>query len=172
MKRTVFLSILLLCSCGGKPAQEAEKLAAPAEKMGIRAPKFTLKSVDGKVVKLEDFRGKVVLLDFWATWCGPCRMSTSLIKKIDAKMKGKDFAVLSIAVDEDHGEVLPYLEDEEVEYITLYADDAVQMNYRIRAIPTFFFLDKKGNIAKKYEGFNPAFEKLWENDINALIRQS
>ena len=169
MKSILFLTALMLFSCGGKPAQEPPRSSSRA-KPGIPAPGFTLQSIEGKSVNLEDFRGKVVLLDFWATWCGPCRMTTPILKKLNEKLKGRDFAILSISVDETRSDVPPFIKKENIPYTILYADDAVQMNYRIRAIPTFFLIDKKGMVAEKYEGFNPAFEQTWENEINALLK--
>ncbi len=165
MKRFLPFVALFLFACGGSSAenQSAARLNQPA-------PPFSLLSVDGKTIKLEDYKGKVVLLDFWATWCPPCRMSTPVLKKLYDKMKSPKFEVISISLDEEHKAVPPFVKKEAIKYPVAYADSDIQTIYRVRAIPTFILIDKKGIIAKIYQGFDPAMGAEWENQINQLIK--
>ncbi|OGR86451.1 MAG: hypothetical protein A3A86_06450 [Elusimicrobia bacterium RIFCSPLOWO2_01_FULL_60_11] len=166
MKRFAPLLALFLFSCGGNPP---ENEAAGAARLGQAAPGFSLRSLDEKSHRLSDFKGKVVLLDFWATWCPPCRASTPALGRLHRKMAGKDFAILSISVDDAAAAVRPFLEKEKVEYLTLMADSDIQSVYRVRAIPTFVLIDARGFIAKIYQGFAPEMEVEWEKQINRLL---
>lgn len=167
MKQIVPLLALFLFSCGGNPPEN--EAAAGTARLGQAAPEFSLNSMDGKTHRLSDFRGKVVLLDFWATWCPPCRASTPALGRLHKKMAGKNFAILSISVDNNPNPVKPYLEKEKVKYLTLMADENIQAAYRVRAIPTFILVNPIGEIAKIYQGFSPDMESEWEKQINHLL---
>ena len=166
MRSILFFTALMLFSCGGKPSEDAPIRV----RMGNEAPGFTLESIEGKKVSLEDFKGKVVLLDFWATWCPPCRMSTPVLKRLQEKMKGKDFQILSISVDEEKELVPLYIHKEKVKFPVLYVDMETEAHYLIRSLPTFFLLDKKGVVAKAYQGFDPVLELEWMRQIELLLK--
>ena len=168
MKTTIAFLAFFLVSCGGNPSEN--QAALTKAKIGEKAPLFSLQSTDGKSFKLEDYKGKVVLLDFWATWCGPCRYSTPAVVRLNEKMKGKKFQVLSISVDENHADVPPFLKNENVTYPTLYADPEVAYRYRVNSIPQFVIIDKNGIISKMYQGFAPSLESEWESQINRLLK--
>src|SRR6185295_18043309 len=97
-------------------------------------------------------------------------MSTPALVRLNQKMKGKDFAILSISVDDDPEPVPAFLKKEKVEYTVLYADREVSMNYRVSAIPTFYLIDKKGLLFKAYSGYAPSMEQDWEQEINTLLK--
>ena len=164
----IFLSVMILAACGTKPSGDSASAGSKA-KAGAPAPDFTLQSTEGKTVKLADLKGKVVLLDFWATWCPPCRVSTPALVRLNEKFKGKDLAVIGINLDEDHSEVAPYLQKEKIVHQVLYGTGDVESNYKVRSIPTFYILDPNGLIVKHYEGYHPDFEKEWETEINSLL---
>lgn len=136
-----------------------------------KATEFTLFNTDGDTVKLSDYKGKVVFLDFWASWCPPCRMSIPAIKSLHEKMQDKsDVVILGLNVGEGADTVKSFLEKEGIEYTVLYADNAVSKKYKISGIPAFFIIDKNGNIAKKYSGYYPGMDIQWEKDINDLLK--
>ncbi|MBI3012884.1 MAG: TlpA family protein disulfide reductase [Elusimicrobia bacterium] len=145
--------------------------AAPKAKTGNPAPSFQLQSLNGKKVLLDDFKGKVVLLDFWATWCPPCRVSTPYLVQLNQRYQGKDLAILAISLDDSREPVLPFIKKEKVRHLVLYGDEAIQRDYQIRSIPTFFLIDKKGLIHRRYDGFHPALGSEWEKEINSLLSQ-
>ncbi len=168
MKHSLPLLALFLFSCGSNPSEN--QAASKTARMNQDAPLFSLQSTKGKTINLVDYKGKVVLLDFWATWCPPCRMSTPAVKKLYEKMKGNDFEVLSISLDEEREAVPPFIQREAIGYPVLYADDSIQAVYRVRAIPTFVLIDKNGVISKIYQGFDPSMEAEWERQISTLLK--
>lgn len=114
---------------------------------------FNLKSIDGKEIKLSDFKGKVVVLDFWATWCAPCRKGIPDLIDIQ-KNYGKDVQVIGITVDENPMQVVPpFVKEFKINYPILIGTDEVYQKYgNINAIPTMFIIDRKGRIVNKHIG--------------------
>lgn len=138
--------------------------------IGAPAPNFSLETTTGAKMTLSDFKGKVVLLDFWATWCPPCRFSIPALIKLHEKYKNKNFVILGINVDEYRKPVLSFVKKQKIEYLVLYGGrEKVEWDYRIRAIPSFFLLDGSGKIVKIYSGFYPGLEKEWEKEIDHLL---
>ena len=164
----IFLSVVILAACGTKPEGDSASAASKARD-GAPAPDFTLQSTDGKTVKLADLKGKVVLLDFWATWCPPCRVSTPALVRLNEKFKGKNLTVIGINLDEDTSKVVPYIQKAKIKHPVLYGNGEVESNYKIRSIPTFYLLNPNGVVVKHYEGYHPDFEKEWETEINSLL---
>jgi peroxiredoxin len=127
----VLLLSFVLVSCSGKPEQTVDA-AGPkgASKASKAAPNFTLKDADGRNVSLSDYKGKVVLLNFWATWCGPCKLEIPWFVEFEQKYKDRGFAVLGVSMDEDGWEVVkPYLAKTKVNYRILLGNDDVAKLY-------------------------------------------
>src|SRR5215471_10528669 len=134
------------------------------------APEFTLKDVNGKAVHISDYKGKVVLLDFWATWCGPCKIEIPWFMEMERKYKDRGFAVLGIAMDDEGWEaVKPFLADLGVNYRVVMGNDATAGMYGgVEALPTTFLIDKEGRIAAVHVGL--ASKKDFENGIEQLLQ--
>jgi thiol-disulfide isomerase/thioredoxin len=165
-----FLFLLLLASCMS-PSEEGLDAAAKG-KAGSPAPGFTLRGTAGARVSLSDFKGKVVFLDFWATWCPPCRMSTPAVIALSKKLSGEKAEVIGVNLDEDTDVVVPHIKKEGVPYLTLYGSEgSVAQDYGVHAIPSFFVIDPKGGLVKKYSGFYPGMEREWEKEIRALLKR-
>ncbi|MCX8057016.1 MAG: TlpA family protein disulfide reductase [Ignavibacteria bacterium] len=130
---------------------------------------FTLKSIDGKSYKLSDFRNKVVVIDFWATWCAPCRKGIPDLIDIQ-KNYGKDVQVIGITVDENPMEVVPpFVKEFKINYLILIGTDEVYKNYGgINAIPTTFIIDKNGKIVNKHIGL--VTKEVLINDIQKALQ--
>jgi len=121
-----------------------------------QAPLFELRDLSGKTVKLESFRGKPVLLDFWATWCGPCIYSVPLVQQLYDRHKGQGFVVLGLNMDEDPSDVYAFTQRLKITYPVLYAGNSqVPAAYGLEGLPLFILLDAQGKIVKRYDGFSP-----------------
>jgi thiol-disulfide isomerase/thioredoxin len=120
--------------------------------LGRPVPDISVKGLDGKYVKLSSLRGKPVFLDFWATWCGPCRLSLPHTNKL-AKLHGKDITVLAIS-DEDAPTIQAFMKEGKYTY-PVYRDisDAAALALKIDSLPTFIVIDKDGNLVDYQKGF-------------------
>jgi thiol-disulfide isomerase/thioredoxin len=111
------------------------------------APGFSLESLDGRTVSLEDYRGKRVLVHFWATWCGVCRQELSALNAVERDL-GPDEALLTVVADSgDPAQVRDFVSKEGIRYPVLLADSATLRAYRIGMFPTNYFLDAEGRIS-------------------------
>jgi peroxiredoxin len=136
------------------------------------APDFALKDADGKLVHLSDYRGKVVLLDFWATWCGPCKIEIPWFMEMQRKNKDRGFEVLGVAMDDEGWEaVKPFVTDLKVNYRIVIGNDATAEIYGgVDALPTTFLIDRDGKIAAVHIGL--ASKKDFEDGIQELLQKS
>ncbi len=140
---SVLGSGLVMAGCSSGPEM------AQGPQVGKLAPDFQLQSLDGQAVSLGDFRGKPVLLNFWATWCGPCRFEMPFIQKIFEKKEWSDIGLVILAIDIGEGpsSVREFMEHFGLSFPALLdTNQDVALKYNIRAIPTTFFIDKDGII--------------------------
>ncbi|OIO33718.1 MAG: hypothetical protein AUJ70_02655 [Candidatus Omnitrophica bacterium CG1_02_40_15] len=133
------------------------------------APEFSLKDVSGIEKKLSDFKGKVVIIDFWATWCPPCKEEIPHFIDLYNQYKEQGLEVIGIALDMRGEKVVPgFALKNKINYTILLGNEEVSDLYGgIRAIPTTFIVDKDGNIRKKYIGYND--KEVFEKDIKELL---
>lgn len=131
----------------------------PAEDVAVAAPKeapdFSLpRSGDGKAVKLSDFNGKVRIVNFWATWCPPCRAEIPHFVSMYKELKGKGVEIIGISLDQKGDSVVaPFVKDNQMNYPVVIGNEKVVSAYGgIRGIPTTFIVDRKGKIVKKFVG--------------------
>jgi thiol-disulfide isomerase/thioredoxin len=126
------------------------ELAKKATAAGGQAVNFTYPDINGKQTSLSDFKGKVVLVDVWATWCGPCKGEIPHLKKLEEEMHGQDVLFLSVSVDEqkDHQKWKDFIASEELGGVQLFASgwSDIAKFYDIKGIPRFMVFDKNGNI--------------------------
>ena len=161
------LVCLLLAGC----SSESVNAAVKPEKDRKKAPDFTLKDADGRPVKLSDYKGRVVLLNFWATWCGPCRIEIPWFVEFEQKFKDRGFAVLGVAMDEDGWDVVkPYLERVKVNYRVVIGSDMVSEMYGgVESFPTTFMLDREGRVASMHPGLMS--RKVYQDEIDQLLAE-
>jgi peroxiredoxin len=119
-----------------------------------KAENFSLRSADGKSHELRKYKGKVVIVNFWATWCGPCRKEIPDFIEAYKKYKNKGLVIIGISVDKDGwSAVTPFIEESKINYPVVLANAQVVENYGgVEAIPTTFIVDKKGYIADQQIG--------------------
>ncbi len=133
------------------------------------APNFRLTSIDGKVVELKNFRGKVVVLDFWATWCKPCVAEMAELKKLYEKYHDK-IVIISVNIGEPEAIVKAFVTINDINWIVVIDKTReVSAKYGIRFIPTLFIIDKKGRIRYKHVGY-VRFDRL-EAVIKELLKE-
>ena len=136
------------------------------------APNFTLKSRSGKNIKLSEYRGQVVLVNFWASWCGPCRQEMPILEKLYKKYSSLGFVVLGVNVDDKPAQAESLLKLIDVSFPVLFdTDKKISEKYKVTAMPSSFFVDRDGMIRSEHKGYLPEYELLYKNEIKKLIRE-
>ncbi len=136
------------------------------------APNFTLKSRSGENVKLSELRGQVVLVNFWASWCGPCRQEMPVLEKLYKKYRALGFVVLGVNVDDDPAQAESLLKVINVSFPILFdSDKKISEKYKITAMPSSFFVDRDGKLRSEHKGYLPEYDLLYKNEIKKLIRE-
>ena len=152
LSRTValFLAIAGAATAADQPGVRATLLSADQRKA---APEFALADSDGKTVSLKDYRGKVVLLDFWATWCHGCKEEIPWFADFERRYGTRGFAVVGVSLDEEGWKVVkPFIENAKVPYRIVLGDEATAKKYGIENMPDTFLIDRDGRIAATYTG--------------------
>src|SRR5271157_1362306 len=137
-------------------APAAGRSAATRDQKHPMAPNFSLKDLNGNKLDLADYKGKVVLLDFWATWCGPCRIEIPWFMEMERQNKDKGFEVLGVAMDDEGWEaVKPFLAELKVNYRVVIGNDETAREYGgVDALPTTFLIDREGKVAAIHIGLD------------------
>jgi peroxiredoxin len=137
---------IVLAACSGSHAVHTTSQELSNRKP---APNFTLTDANGKRVSLSDFRGKVVLLNFWATWCGPCQLEIPWFVEFEQQLHSKGLQVIGVSMDDDGWPVVkPFIAEHHINYPVLLGNDSVAQLYGgLDALPTTFILDRDGRIA-------------------------
>ena len=186
LKKLFYLLFILMLIIGGckkdktEPTQQTEAVAetesakpiednTPSTTGGNPAPAFTLQDLNGNNVSLSDFQGKVVILDFWATWCPPCVKEIPHFIELYEQYKDKGFVMVGISLDQAGISVVKsFAQKYQINYPILMTDGRVDKAYGgIQSIPTTFVIDSAGSISKKYVGYID--KAVFEADIKALL---
>ncbi|MEE3320248.1 MAG: TlpA disulfide reductase family protein [Pseudomonadota bacterium] len=160
--KTLFAAICLLCLAISLPAQATEE--------GKPAPGFTLKSLDGSNVKLNELRGTVVLVNFWASWCGPCRTEMPLLDELYKEYRDYGFTVLGINLDEEHNRALKLLDRVPVSFPILFdPDNSTSEAFGVDAMPTTVLVDRDGVVRHHHRGYKDGFMAKYEEQVKTLV---
>jgi peroxiredoxin len=158
-----------------KSAAKVEEKGKPAEfilkdAVGQPTPEFRLKDANGQTVHPLDYKGKVVLLDFWATWCGPCKIEIPWFEDFERQFKDQGFAVVGVSMDEDGWKAIkPYVQDMKMNYRVLLGNDEVSTAYGgLDSLPTTLLIDRQGKIASVHVGVTMGKEEF-KNAIVQLL---
>jgi peroxiredoxin len=139
-----------------------------AEVRAEAAPDLRLTTVKGEELKLADYKGKVVLLNFFGSWCGPCRKEAPELVKLQRKMEAKGLQIIGLAVSSPLNDVKDFISKYKINYpVALYGEKELKSYGGVRAVPTTFFVDKKGQMAGGVEGLVPA--KTLEDKVKELL---
>jgi peroxiredoxin len=153
----------------GSPGIVSNSLYVPETRR--EAPDFTLKDASDKPVNLSDFRGKVILLNFWATWCRPCGAEIPMLEGFQQAYANQGFVVLGVSMDDDGWKaVRPFTESKKMNYPVVIANDRISDLFGgLKAIPQTFIIDRQGRIAAVHVGLCAKGE--YENDIQAVLKE-
>ncbi len=146
--------------------------AASAAVAADAAPDFTLKSRDGRNMKLSELRGQVVMINFWASWCGPCRQEMPLLDALFQQYEPLGFTLLGVNVEQDVADAERMLKDAPVSFPVLFdPDNAVTKAYDVVAMPSTILVDRDGNMRFVHHGYKPGYEDDYQAQIRELIKE-
>ncbi len=136
------------------------------------APDFTLKSNSGENIRLSELRGEVVLINFWASWCGPCRQEMPILSELHDKYKTMGFTVLGVNVEENSSAARKLLKDMPVSFPVLFDNDSsVSKQYDVAAMPSTVLVDRNGNMRYLHRGYKPGLEDTYVEQVRNLIKE-
>lgn len=151
-------------------AVPVSQAAMPA--VGGVAPDFTLKSNSGKNLKLSEFRGQVVMINFWATWCGPCRQEMPLLNRIQEQYRKAGFILLGVNIDDRPEAAQAMAKNLGVNFPILFdTEKRVSRFYDVNAMPSTLLVDRDGKVRYVHLGYRPGYETRYEAQVRELLKQ-
>jgi peroxiredoxin len=162
--RATWLLVLLSTVCLGLTAQAAN--------VGTPAPDFVLTARDGGKVRLADLKGDVVMINFWASWCGPCRQEMPLLSQLQTKYEPLGFKLLGVNVEPDTQAALAWLKDVTVTFPILFdTSSEVAGRFGVEGMPSTVFVDRAGNVRYVHRGYKPGDESKYADMIRSLVKE-
>lgn len=161
--------VLGLCAMGGMLLSDCAK--KPVE--STYAPDFTLRTLEDQEITLSGLKGKVVLLDFWATWCGPCKESIPHLVALHKSHQEEDFELIGMSMDKT-GEVemvRRFVKSMDLPYPIIMTPDEVARRFKVTGLPTTFLIDREGKVREKIVGFNTAIGRQINARVEELISE-
>ncbi len=139
---------------------------------GAPAPAFQLASNSGKPVNLDSLKGQIVLVNFWASWCGPCRKEMPILEQLHKQYKSMGFTMVGVNVEPNSTDAINWLKSTPVSFPILFdVDSKVSKLYQVEGMPNTVILDRKGNVRYIHRGYQPGAENEYLDQIRALIRE-
>ena len=139
---------------------------------GQAAPDFALKSSSGDNVRLSEFHGDVVMINFWATWCGPCRQEMPLLDELYQRYSRVGFNLLGVNIDDDSRRAMQMIEELGVDFPVLFDDSKeVSRLYNVNAMPVTVLVDRAGTVRYVHHGYKPGYEDKYLNQVRSLLRE-
>ncbi|GAW95796.1 MULTISPECIES: TlpA family protein disulfide reductase [Colwellia] len=143
-----------------------------ALELGKLAPDFTLKSMAGINLNLTEQRGKIIVINFWASWCGPCRKEMPVLQKFYEKYQDLGVSVWGINVEQENQAGRDFLADLNLTFPILFDDtNTISASYQVEAMPTTIIIDRDGVVRYAFKGYKPGYEKKYAKAIKKLIRE-
>jgi peroxiredoxin len=170
MKRTriVLLGVLLMAM----PGLFAASSLASSGLAGQAAPDFVLKSASGTNLRLSEYRGNVVMINFWATWCGPCRQEMPLLNDLYSRYGRVGFSLLGVNIDDDSRRAVDMAEELGVSFPVLFDErKEVSKLYQVEAMPVTVLVDREGKVRHVHLGYKPGYDEKYLTEIRALLRE-
>ncbi len=145
---------------------------AASDLAGLPAPDFALKSSTGENLRLSEYRGDVVMINFWATWCGPCRQEMPLLDQLYTRYERVGFSLLGVNIDDDSSRALDMMKELGVSFPVLFdARKEVSQLYNVDAMPVTVLVDREGNVRYVHKGYKPGYEDMYLDQIRSLLRE-
>ena len=139
---------------------------------GQPAPDFALKSSTGENLRLSEYRGDVVMINFWATWCGPCRQEMPLLDELYTRYQRVGFNLLGVNIDDDSNRAMSMIRELGVNFPVLFdARKEVSKMYDVDAMPVTVLIDREGNVRYVHQGYKPGYEEKYLDQVRALLRE-
>lgn len=136
------------------------------------APDFVLKSATGKNIRLSEYKGRVVMLNFWATWCGPCAQEIPHLNKLHESLDPDDFELLGINLDEDQSKAIRLADELDVNFPILFdKENDVSRSFAIDAMPTTIIIDRAGKVRHINRGFKKGYIERYHAQVQALRKE-
>ncbi len=165
--RSLVSSLFALLLAAAVPSAAAAPLAPTSQ-----APDFTLRTLDGQKLRLGEQRGRVVLVNFWATWCGPCRQEMPHLNKLYEKYKSSGFVLLGVNVDDDTRQAAGVADKLGVKFPVLPdADKRVSKQYDLSAMPSTVLIDRDGKVRYLHRGYQSGYEDTYDKQIRELLKE-
>jgi peroxiredoxin len=166
--RIVLLGVLLAVV----PGFFAASSLASSGLAGQAAPDFVLKSASGTNLRLSEYRGNVVMINFWATWCGPCRQEMPLLNDLYSRYERVGFSLLGVNIDDDSRRAMDMAEELGVSFPVLFDErKEVSKLYQVEAMPVTVLVDREGKVRHVHLGYKPGYEEKYLTEIRALLRE-
>ena len=139
---------------------------------GQQAPDFALKSSTGENLRLSEYRGDVVMINFWATWCGPCRQEMPLLDELYSRYQRVGFNLLGVNIDDDSRRAMQMIDELGVNFPVLFdARKEVSKLYEVEAMPVTVLVDREGKVRYVHHGYKPGYEDKYLDQIRSLLRE-
>ncbi len=139
---------------------------------GQTAPDFVLRSSTGENLRLSEYRGDVVMINFWATWCGPCRQEMPLLDELYGRYQRVGFSLLGVNIDDDSRRAMAMVKELGVRFPVLFDEEKkVSKLYEVEAMPMTILLDREGTVRHIHYGYKPGYEQKYLNEIRSLLRE-
>jgi len=163
--RAVFIAVTLMMSTLFTGASQALTI-------GEKAPDFTLKTLTGENLNITEQRGNIIVINFWASWCGPCRTEMPILQEFHDQYQDLGVAVWGVNVEQENQAGLDYIRELAVDFPIFFdASNEVSANYNVEAMPTTVIIDRHGKVRSVFRGYQKGYEKKYAKVIKQLIRE-
>lgn len=145
---------------------------ATSDLAGQPAPDFALKSSTGENLRLSEYRGDVVMINFWATWCGPCRQEMPLLDELYSRYQRVGFSLLGVNIDDDSSRAMSMISELGVSFPVLFdTRKEVSKLYDVDAMPVTVLVDREGKVRYVHQGYKPGYEEKYLDQVRSLLRE-
>ncbi|MGB1262022.1 MAG: TlpA family protein disulfide reductase [Cognaticolwellia sp.] len=164
-QRAVWVAVLLMAATLFSGMSQALTLEQ-------KAPDFTLKSLSGENLNLTEQRGNIIVINFWASWCGPCRTEMPILQDFHDQYQDLGVAVWGVNVEQENQAGIDYIRELAVDFPIFFdASNEVSANYNVEAMPTTVIIDRNGKVRSVFRGYQKGYEKKYAKVIKQLIRE-